>query len=188
MDPVTGKTRPPFEPGADRLWAAANENIKFGQFDAANLEQYLKIEESLRLEIARLAALPPHFLQQWAGQAPSGEALRAAESRFVKKVQDRQAEYGNVWEDAMELALRQANAASEDVRLTCKWVDPSSTSEQEQLNNILVKKQIGISVEEALKEAGYGEQDIQRMMDEKQAAADAQRQQFNSGLMPPPIN
>jgi hypothetical protein len=186
IDPATGKARPPFEPGADRLWAAANENIKFGQFDPANLEQYLKIEESLRLEIARLAALPPHFLQQWAGQAPSGEALRAAESRFVKKVQDRQAEYGNVWEDAMELALRMVNAASEDVRLTCRWVDASSTSETERLNNILIKKQLGISTEEALKEAGYGEQDIERMMQEKQDAADQQRQLFNSGLIPPP--
>jgi hypothetical protein len=185
-DPVTGKARPPFEPGADRLWAAANENIKFGQFDAANLEQYLKIEESLRLEIARLAALPPHFLQQWAGQAPSGEALRASESRFTKKVQDRQAEYGNVWEDAMELALRMTSAANDGVRLTCKWEDAASTSEAERLNNIIVKKQIGISVEEALKEAGYGDEDITRMLDEKQAAADAQRQLFNSGLMPPP--
>ena len=186
IDPVTGRAKPPFEPGADRLWVAANENIKFGQFDPANLEQYLKIEESLRLEIARLAALPPHFLQQWAGTAPSGEALRASESRFTKKVQDRQAEYGNVWEDAMELALRMVAAANEDVRLTCKWEDAASTSEAERLNNILVKKQIGISAEEALKEAGYGEEDIARMMDEKQAAADAQRQLFNSGLIPPP--
>jgi hypothetical protein len=185
IDPATGKARPPFEPGADRLWAAANENIKFGQFDAADLEQYLKIEESLRLEIARLAALPPHFLQQWAGQAPSGEALRAAESRFVKKVQDRQAEFGNIWEDAMELALRMVSPANDSVRLTCQWEDASSTSEAERLNNIIIKKQLGISTEAALKEAGYGEADVARMMEEKQAAADQQRQLFNSGIIPP---
>jgi hypothetical protein len=186
LDPVTGKARPPFEPGADRLWAAANENIKFGQFNAADLKQYLEIEESLRLEIARLAALPPHFLTQWVGRPPSGEALRASESRFVKKVQDRQAEYGNIWEDAMELALRMAASANESVRLTCNWVDAASVDEADRLANIMLKKQIGISTEQALAEAGYAEQDIVRMTDEKQAAADQQRQLFNSGLIPPP--
>lgn len=183
-DPITGKAIPPFDPGADRLWVAANEKIKFGQFDPANLKQYLEIEEALRLEITRIAALPPHFMQQWSGTAPSGEALRAAESRFVKKVQDRQAEYGNIWEDAMELALRMENTATFDARLSCQWEDASSTSELERLNSIIVKQQIGISTEEALAEAGYGDKDIERMMLEKQASADRQRQLFNSGIIP----
>jgi len=185
-DPITGRARAPFDPGADRLWAAANENIKFGQFDAANLKQYLDIEESLRLEITRIAALPPHFMQQWSGTAPSGEALKTAEARFVKKIQDRQASFGNIWEDSMTLALRMAGEANDATRLSTQWADAAPTSETELLNNILVKEQIGISKEQALKEAGYGEQDIQRMQDEKQAAADAQRQMFNSGLIPPP--
>ena len=38
---------------------------------------------------------------------------------------------------------------------TTRWEDPARLSEREELENILLRKQIGISDEQALREAGY---------------------------------
>ena len=48
-------------------------------------------------------------------------------------------------------------------RLITNWEDPSPISDREVLENIMIKKDIGISVEQALSEAGYGDVDIKRM-------------------------
>ena len=187
IDPDTGKPVVPFKAGVDRVWSVASEAVRFGQFDPAGLEQFLRVQEALRTEIARVSGLPPHYINQTTGSHPSGDSLRASEARFVAKVRGRQTSFGNCWENVMALALRIGNVAS-DVRLTTQWQDASPISETELLNALLIKQQLGASDQQLLGEAGYGEQDIQRMMGETQAAAVAaaerQRQAFNSGLPP----
>ena len=91
-----GKNLKPFEPGADKIWTVANEQAKFGQFDAANLEQFLKVADNLRTEVARVTGLPMHYMNVSSGQQPSGEALRTSEARLVQKVKDRQGDFGDV--------------------------------------------------------------------------------------------
>jgi hypothetical protein len=80
--------------------------------------------------------------------------LRKAESRFLAKVRDRQEAFGDVWAEAMSFALRIETGASE-IRMETEWEDPAAISSREKLENILLKKQIGLSTKEALAEAGY---------------------------------
>jgi hypothetical protein len=61
----------------------------------------------------------------------------------------------------MSFALRLAG--HDGVELITHWEDPSPTTEKEILENLLLKKQLGISTDQALKEAGYGDVDIRRM-------------------------
>ena len=63
----------------------------------------------------------------------------------------------------MSFALRLAGLGDGNDLVT-NWEDPSPTTEKETLENLLLKKQIGISTEQALKEAGYGDVDVRRMM------------------------
>lgn len=77
-------------------------------------------------------------------------------------MRDRQIAFGRVWEDVMAFAAR-CEGISECLRLTAQWHDPSPMSEREMLENILLKREIGISVEQALAEAGYGHADIAEM-------------------------
>ncbi|MBK8305442.1 MAG: phage portal protein [Chloracidobacterium sp.] len=157
-----GKTVAPFKAGVEHLWIANDPSAKFGDFEAAQLEQFLKVKDGFRVDIASVTGTPLHYLLQNTGGFPSGESLKKAETRFLAKVRDRQTSFGQVWADVMEFALRIEGRKT--ARLITEWEDPAPMSEREVLENILLKKQIGLPVEQALLEAGYGEADVKEMV------------------------
>ena len=158
-----GKIVAPFQSGLDQLWITENANARFGDFEDAHLEQFLKVKDSFRVDIASVTGTPLHYLMQNTDGFPSGESLRKSETRFVAKVRDRQDSFGQVWADLMAFALM-VEGQGRNIRLLTEWEDPSPMSEREMLENILLKKQIGLSTELALIEAGYGEADVKRMV------------------------
>ncbi|MET0646390.1 MAG: phage portal protein [Pyrinomonadaceae bacterium] len=182
-DPVTGRPINPFQ-GVERWVTVGNDNAKFGQFEGANLEQFLKVQDSFRMEIARVSGTPLHyfFLQT---SVPSGEALKTIEKRFVKKVKDRQGSFGQVWEDVIALALKMSGensfGESSDVRLFAQWEDPAPASDGERLDNIIKKQDIGIDEEQALIEAGYGLKDIEAMQLRKAKKVGDAAREFDGG-------
>ena len=157
-----GKTVAPFKAGVEHLWIANDPSARFGDFEAAQLEQFLKVKDGFRVDIASVTGTPLHYLLQNTGGFPSGESLRKAETRFIAKVRDRQTSFGQVWADVMEFALRIEGRNT--ARLITEWEDPAPMSEREVLENILLKKQIGLPVEHAMLEAGYGEADVKNMV------------------------
>jgi Phage portal protein, SPP1 Gp6-like len=154
-----GKAVAPFTAGIDKLWIAQDPNARFGDFEAARLDQFLKVKDSFRIDIASVTGTPLHYLMPHMKGQPSGESLKKAETRFLAKVRDRQESFGQTWADIMQFALM-TEGQSGDNRLHTNWEDPSPMSDREVLENILIKKDIGISVEQALSEAGYGDVDI----------------------------
>jgi hypothetical protein len=148
-----GNVIAPFKAGIDHVWIAANPEARFGDFDTAQLNQFLKVKDSFRIDIASVTGTPLHYLMPYASEFPSGEALRKAETRFTSKVRARQMSFGQVWSDAMRLALRIDSA--DDLHLETRWIDPAAVSDRETLENLLHKRQIGLPAERALKEAGY---------------------------------
>jgi len=168
IDEATGKPRAPFIPGADRVWAVADAETRFGQFDPADLGQFLSVQEGFRKEIAVVSRTPLHFIVPPTGQWPSGEALKSAEAAFLKKVRDRQVVFGNVWEDVMQFALRVAGQ-SEAVAISCQWEDPTPRNELDHANVAVLKAQVGIPERQLWREFGYSEQEIERMLEERAA-------------------
>ncbi|MCA1590404.1 MAG: phage portal protein, partial [Acidobacteria bacterium] len=159
----TGKPIEPFKAGVDHLWVATDSGARFGDFATTDLEQFLKVKDSFRVDMASVTGTPLHyFLQNTRGFA-SGEALKKVETRFIAKVRDRQESFGAIWADVMTFALRIAGQG--EVSLITNWEDPAPLAEREFLENILLKKQIGVSTEQALQEAGYGVADVEQMID-----------------------
>lgn len=156
-----GKAVAPFESGVEHLWIAGNPNASFGDFDAAQLDQFLKVKDSFRIDMASVTGTPLHYFLQNNAGLPSGEALKKSETRFIAKVRDRQENFGQVWADAMAFALRIEGV--EGAELITQWEDPSPVSDREFLENILLKRQIGLPVKNALLEAGYGAADVDAM-------------------------
>lgn len=156
-----GKPVAPFTAGVEHLWISENPNARFGDFDTAELEQFLKVKDSFRIDIASVTGTPLHYFLQTTGDFPSGESLKKAETRFLAKVRDRQESFGQVWADAMSFALR--IEGRDHVSLITEWEDPAPMSERERLENLLLKKQLGLSTEESLIEAGYGAEDVKAM-------------------------
>ena len=71
----------------------------------ATSTQYVEVQENLRAEIARVSGTPLHYLFITKGDYPSGEAMKSAEARFTRKVEQRQQALGNQWEDLFALAI-----------------------------------------------------------------------------------
>ena len=158
-----GKVKSPFKAGVDSIWLSENPQARFGDFEASELDQFLKVKDSFRVDMASVTGTPLHYFLQTTGNFPSGESLKKAETRFLAKVRDRQESFGQVWADAMAFALM-IEGQGRAISLLTEWEDPAPLAEREFLENILLKKQIGLPVEQALLEAGYGEADVKEMI------------------------
>lgn len=167
LDETTGRPVVPFTPGVERVWAVGDPEVRFGQFDPANLEQFLSVQDSFRSEMARVSGTPLHYMMLQTGDFPSGEAMRTAEARFLAKVKDRQLAFGNVWENCIGLALRMSSGP--DARLSTLWEDPTPRALKELAEVALLKKQLGVSEEQLLSELGYSPEQIRTMQREREA-------------------
>lgn len=182
VDADTGKPiNTPFTPGADRIWTAAGD-VKFGEFSAGNLEQYVKVQDSIRTEIARVSGTPLHYFNL-GGTPPTGEALKVSEGRLVKKVEDRQVAFGDVWKDVLEMSARQrgveVNEEKDLLKIIWKLASPHNPLLDAEVQ--IVKQQIGVSTKQSLRELGYSEDKIDEMMKEKEEeAALAMQQQLDA--------
>ena len=168
---ASGKPVAPFTAGVEHVWISQNPDARFGDFENSNLEQFLKVKDSFRIDIASVTGTPLHYLMPFTAGFHSGEAFRKAETRFVAKVRSRQEAFGEVWASAMAFALRIAGH-TDGIRLITNWEDPDQPSESELLANIRAKRQIGIPIDEALVEAGYGKDEAENWADGDSARAD----------------
>ncbi len=149
-----GKPMKPFNSGVEHLWITDNPNARFGDFAAADLEQFLKVKDGFRMDMASVTGTPLYYLMPQIKGIPSGESLKKAETRFIGKVRDRQASFGQVWADVMSFALK-AKGVAADAEIAVRWEDATQLSDRERLENILLKRRIGLSADDALAEAGY---------------------------------
>lgn len=171
IDEATGKPKPGFTPGADRVWAVGAPDARFGEFGAANLVQLLDVQDRFRAEIARVSGTPMHYLMLQTGAWPSGAAMQTAEARFLSKVTDRQDAFANVWEAVLEFALKIEGMA--DTSLSVLWKDPTPHNEKEMAEVALLKMQAGVSPQQAQRELGYSPQQIEQMAAETEAGGAA---------------
>jgi Phage portal protein, SPP1 Gp6-like len=177
-----GNPKAPFMAGIERLWISESTETKFGEFSATDLKQFLDAKESFKMDIATVTGTPLHYFMQTAGQSPSGESQRRSETRFISKCKLKQSTFGQIWADVLAFAL-QIESKKTEVRLFTNWVDAGELSEKEMLENLLLKKELGIDDETLFTEAGYGTDAIVKILAAKQAKADAVIQGFNAGTL-----
>lgn len=183
----------PWTPGIDRLWTTENEAARFGEFSAADLNQLLAAADKGAEWISRITGIPPHYFATATGNVPSGESLRRAEARLLKKIIDRQMAWGAIWGQVMRLALQVGGTTvPEGARLVPQWADPTPRSELEdaQTENTtwataVIKDQLGVPKSRILVEGGYTEVEVAEFEAEKQheaqASLEAAQRAFDSG-------
>lgn len=130
----------PFKAGVDHLWVTQNPEARFGDFGTANLDQFLKVKDSFRIDMASVTGTPMYYLLPHTRGFPSGEAILRAESRFIAKVRDRQFAFGQTWSDIMQFAARIDGFG--EMQLETNWEDPSQTTERERLETDLLRKKL----------------------------------------------
>lgn len=155
-----------------RIMTIANPDAKGFEFSAGDLRQFLEAAEDARLAIARNTGTPLHYILP-TSNPPSGEALKALEARFVKKVKDRQTAFGETWAQAMTLALRieQVIGRDDDPALATQWTEAAPVSQREQMEAAELAKRAEVPWRERMQIAGYSDAEIEAM--EPPAAAGA---------------
>ena len=174
-DPISGKEIDPFQSGAERLWRTGNEAAQFGQFTQADLSQFLEVQDSFRAEIARKGGLPPHSVGAGRQSPPSGISLLVSEGRLIKRVKDRQRDWGDVWCEVMAAMLRMDGAPATTAQdIDIEWAPAETRDEKAQAETLTMKVALGVSKRQALLEMGYDEDKVDEMLGEgESASADA---------------
>ncbi len=178
IDEVTGepKDQTTRNYGVDRLMAIPDTEAKVGQFDATDLTQFLKVQDKFWMSVSRVSGMPLHYVFITTGDFPSGEAMKAAEARFTKKIRDQQTLKGEDWERVLLFAMLVEDTLPEDLRLDAQWVAAAPRSESELADTAVKKKAIGVSRSQLLAEMGYDDEQIIRMLEESDADAASKAQ------------
>jgi hypothetical protein len=146
--------------GVDRIMAIASPDARLGEFTASDLSQYLNVVDHFMRQVARISGIPLHFIYEVSGDFPSGNALKTAEARFVKKLHDKQTAFGNVWERVLKFAFKLQGQDVDDVEVS--WLDTSPQSQKEQLEVILMKRVAGVPNTQLFREMGYTEEQAEQ--------------------------
>ena len=170
VDEETGKALVPFDPD-DQWHTTKNELGKFGEFSDMTLSETLAVLKDLRAAIATVSRTPLHFFQLTEGSFPSGEALKKAEAPFTSRVQDSQLHFGSEHGEMMACCLKiEGKAETADLSVEPQWTPATPVDQKEELENGILKKQLGWSNKKIQEDFGLDEKTIEEM------AADVQSQ------------
>jgi len=183
---VTGvdPTSASFVNAPGEVWVAQAKDATFGQFNNADITPILDSIEKVLSRIARRSGMPLHLLTT--GAMPSGESIKASESRLVKRCRDRAVTFGNEWEDAARMAVRLAKAAGVDVpgpddldtvTIEVLWENPASEDEASEAATAAILQGIGVSKRTLLTRMGFDpdQEEANRRTEADEAMAAAQR-------------
>ncbi|ADE43447.1 portal protein [Streptomyces phage phiSASD1] len=133
----------------DRVMFFEGENVKVTEWTAANLEAYTNVLEVAVAHIAAQTRTPQHYLIGKMANL-SGDALLAAETGLVKRVQEKQLWFGQALREAFRLiALAQGeDAKALDIAAgQVVWADAESRSDAQLADALTKLKLIGFPFE-----------------------------------------
>lgn len=164
LDPKTGEPLQSYQSGADQLWTAASEQAKFGQFVPGELNAYKVAIDTLVDHLVFVSRTPKYAL---AGESKysSGENLRVIENPLRSRVQDHQEMFTHSWQRALAAALRIQGSEVSFFDIELLWLPanaPFATEERLQEMKLKVET-LGIPQEQAWKEMGYTQPEIDAM-------------------------
>lgn len=176
VDAETGQTL--FDAYLARILAFEDADGKIQQFAAAELANFVNALDQIAKQVAAYTGLPPQYLSTAADNPASAEAIRAAESRLIKKVERKNLIFGGAWEEAMRLAWRMAKGGDvppDMLRMETIWRDPSTPTYAAKADAATKLYGNGTGViprERARMDMGYSikEREEMRRWDEEEAA------------------
>ena len=184
-----GNAKEPWKVAVDKLMVAEGADVKFGQFDAGDLKNYVKDIEMFVQHLASQSRTPPHYFYL-SGDFPSGDAIKSAETGLVAKSRRKMRAFGESWEEVMRLAFAVLDdPRANDTSNETIWGDPEYRSESERADALVKRAAIGVPEAQLWEDAGYSPQQIawfkaERATDALMAAALAASQPQLPPAMP----
>lgn len=147
----------------DRILNLDGEDVKWGQFEAADLRNYVYLIDMLVQHMASQSRVPFHYFLLNGGQAPSGESITAAEAGLVAKARERMLHFGESWETALRLAFAiMGDPRSEAFGAETIWADPEHRSKGALMDSLVKAKEIGVPQRQLQEDYGYTPTQIER--------------------------
>jgi hypothetical protein len=172
----------------DRILTFDGEGVRFGQFDAADLGNYVKLIDMLVQHMASQSRVPFHYFLLNGGQAPSGESITAAEAGLVAKARERMLHFGESWETAMRLAFKvmgDARAKAWDAEVI--WADPEHRSKAALIDALGKEKELlDVPKKQLWEDAGYSPQQIALFVEMKEEEL-KQEAEWREKYQPEPV-
>ena len=163
-DEAKGTLKEPFDVAIDKLWASEDPDTKFGDFQQTDLNGYMDAIHQKLEHLAVVSRTPRHYFTA-SGQEPSGDAIKSAESGLVKKVINKQEDFGDGLEEMLRLARLFQGESDLPVDSEVVWADPAVESEAVRTDAAVKKYAAGlIPKEQALEDLGYSQTEIARIM------------------------
>jgi hypothetical protein len=186
IDPDTGEEQA-LTVGPGRMIRMSAPESRLGAIEPVDLGKMIAASKYWIESLAGISRTPHFLFQAQGADQPSGESLRMQEMGLLAKVKRRQHVFGNAWEDALYLSLRLWNLfqPGEEVaptRVQTLWQDAQTHDEKAHLESLLLKQQLGVSQEQVLREAGYSDEEIERMVVEKETHSEQLGEQLLSAF------
>ena len=166
---------------AGRIWASAKtkqEGAEVGQFPEANLENFHRTINLLAQIVGSLGALTPQAMGlQNAANPATADAIRAGESRLVKRAERRQGGFGGGYERMMRIAdrVKTGEWRPELRRLEALWRDASTPTVAQSADAAVKKYQAKIvPLRQTREDLNYTTEQIRLMEEEDQKALAAE--------------
>lgn len=159
-----------------RLLWLTGQNASIGQWEAAKLDTFTGVVETAVGHIASQTRTPAHYLMSKGMSNLSADALRAAEAGLVAKVKQTIAYFNFPMREAFRLiALQLGDPKLADAcRLGMPtWGDSENRSEAQSADAMLKRSQAGYPFAYLLEEMGKSPEEIDRILEMKQAQANA---------------
>lgn len=162
---AAGNPVEPFKIGPNRIAVNESHEVKFGQWDAADLSGLLNAE---RAEVESMAVKTSTPQYTFTGNLSDikAEVASFAEAALVKKAERYQRQFGESIEEAIRLALTaMKDPRADDVACEVEWADPEIRTRAGEAD-ALVKVAEYIPEEERWRRLGYSPQERQRFRSE----------------------
>lgn len=146
-----------------------------GQFDAADLDNYLKSIDAFTNDVGVITRTPKHFFYVQGGD-PSGEALIAMEAPLNKKVTKIQTALQPTWRDVASFLLQLIGLNRGTAKLWAQYQRPETVQPKTEAEIRKLDKETGIPLKSILRNSGYSTEDLalieQDMEEEQKKQAD----------------
>jgi len=144
--------------------AADNEQAtSVGQFQSADLGNYLKAIENISTTIGVITRTPKHYFYS-TGADVSGEALLAMEAPLVKKVEQRQLVFEQTWQELGAFLYRlQFGGDLRPQDITVTWKPPASIQPLTQAQAVKTQVEAKIPLNTVLRRDGWSQGDMEQM-------------------------
>ncbi len=164
-------------------WLELKKDDKVFRLEGTDLSPLVTALDGWITKLAQVTDTPANRFQITRQIAAEG-TLKQQEAVLLSKVRVRQVRFGNSWEDALYMARRLVNTfanggLNEDAMLEVEWVPAATRDEKEHIETLGLKRdKLNVPLEFLWSEAGYSQEEINKMKmtEEYQARLQMQRQ------------